>query len=127
MDNGHRCDICRISTVQQLLRRDRAAHDILHRIRKDRQRNIFKVNSARMRLCLPCPGCGDTLWNRYSSRNDAVVYCMACNGIEVKATLGDYYKSTVAVPIAPTRRSARIRAINLAKPAIDFLPNMFSD
>ncbi len=124
MDCGHRCHACRYSTLIQLLESDQKANNLLRQTHKDRQGNRYIRNTTRQRL--PCPGCGSAVHDPDGAAA-AVVYCMSCKGIEVKATSGTSFQASRAVPVVPTRRSSRIKAINAAKPALDFIPNILSD
>lgn len=122
MHNGYKCDACRYSTLIHLIDKDHKATILLLQTHRDRQGNMFARNNIRRRKKLACPGCGGTVRDPDGAAA-AVICCMACKGIEVKATTGTSFQASRAVPVAPTKRSARIAAINAAKPALSFTPS----
>ena len=96
-------------------------HQICHR---DRQGRFISEARSAQQMKLPCPGSGRSIHgsSRAGARS-AVVYCRACNGIEVKPTFGADFQASNVVCTAPIRRSVRIEAINSTKPPLTFTPN----
>ena len=113
---GHRCLVCDYDIYEQLEERAMNALDILKHVHKDRQGRIFYQPSRPPLRMIPCPGCGGVHYNR--NPNHVAAYCLACNGITTKATIGPRRIANRVVPGRPTRRSKRILERMDKEPAI---------
>ena len=114
---GHRCYVCYYSIYQQLKDRSIAAMNILKNVHRDRQGRVFHDESRRLLHRVPCPGCG-RVHRRSRMQDDVATYCLACNGLDVQATVGRYWMPNDVVRARPTRRSKRLRAMAADEPAI---------
>lgn len=103
---GHRCWVCDSDIYRQLRKRAVNALDMLKHVHKDRQGGIFYRPSRPPLRMIPCPGCGGVHYNR--NPNTVAAYCLACNGVTTKATIGGRRIANSVVPGRPTRRSQRI-------------------
>lgn len=120
--SGWKCTGCRIDTLDQLDRKHTAAERLLFMTHKDRQGRMIVDHRRRWKGYIACPGCGGSMTSGRHRAAAAVIYCLTCKGIEVKATIGPSFQASLGIPGAPTRRSDRIRAVNAARPALDFIP-----
>ena len=103
---GHRCWVCDFDIYAQLRDRSVKALDILTHVHKNRQGRIIYRPSSPPRRMVPCPSCGRVHYNR--NPNPVVTYCLACNGLNVVATVGMHAIANSVVTGRPTRRSERI-------------------
>lgn len=123
INSGWKCPGCRIDTLEQLRETYSTAEWLLYYTYKDRQGRMIVDYKRKWKEHIACPGCGSSM--KPSGRDGtaaAVTYCITCKGIEVKATIGPSFQPSRGIAVAPTRRSDRIRAVNAAKPALDFIP-----
>ena len=104
---GHRCWFCEFDIYTQLRGRAVDALEILTHVHRDQQgRVLHRPKKPPLRM-VPCPGCGRVHYNR--NPNPVAAYCLACNGLNVAATIGRHKIANTVVPGRPTRRSERIR------------------
>ena len=122
---GWKCHICRREALDILKQAYNNTQEWLLEIGRDRQgRFVWHPTRFFFRDKDPCPGCGRPipLGNIDDGVEETVSYCTSCGGIDVKATEGQGWRATRISQRAPLRYSARLRALNAAKPPLTFIP-----
>lgn len=118
---GWMCWSCRHETIKQIKQKTNRQMALISNLHRDRQgRKISDPNRAPASNAL-CPGCARSFVN--SDRQVShVTYCMSCNGVVVKPSLGPDYHPTTLMPVRSARWSLRIAAKYAAMPPLDFTP-----
>ena len=121
LENGWLCWSCRQEIVKQINSKRIRKVSLLMNLHRDRQgRKIVDPNRPSATKSR-CPGCARSFVNR-NPQVSHVTYCMSCDGVEVKPSLGPDYHPTDLVPIRAARASERVAAEYAAMPPLDFTP-----
>lgn len=118
------CYSCRHEVLKQVYSRKSRRMQSLSKLHRDRQgRKIVDPNRPPASKPL-CPGCARsfTIGKSRDPEVSLVTYCMSCDGVVVKPSLGPDFQPTGLVPVQATKASARIAAKYAAMPPLDFTP-----
>lgn len=118
---GWMCWSCRHETIKQIKNKTNRQTALISNLHRDRQgRKISDPNRVRASNFL-CPGCARSFVDD-DRQVSHVTYCMSCNGVVVKPSLGPDYHPTTLMPVQPARWSLRIAAKYAAMSPLDFTP-----
>lgn len=119
--DGWMCWSCRHETFKQISNNGSRKRRLIEHLHRDRQgRKVSDLNRPRASTQL-CPGCARYFRNR-DPQVCHVTYCMSCDEVVVKPSLGPDYRPTRLMPVQPVRWSKRIAEKYATMPPLDFTP-----
>lgn len=119
LSDGWKCWSCRHETLRQVRNKSTRQWTLIREFHRDRQGRKISDPDRPPTSKPVCPGCARSFINR-DLQISHVTYCMSCNGVIVKASVGPDYRPTELMPTRPVRWSARIAAKYATTPPLDF-------
>lgn len=127
LQNGWKCHPCRIEAIIALDARIKDSIETMTRLRRTRIGDViydFEASQRGKMNYAKCPGCAVRLSAAYlrslENWEQTAQYCLACDGVVVKATRGRRWVPTGLARGRPRRASVRIGKINGGKPPLRY-------